>query len=128
MEGLHVAFTGRLGGDPETRFLQNGSEVLQFSIVANDSKAPEGAPEWIRVSIFAEKLPEDAAAKLNKGAEAYVEGRLQHGRWQGQDGTQRCGLRVNAWAVQPMGQIGRRRPTPLRAERAHASGGPHEAA
>jgi single-strand DNA-binding protein len=110
MDGLHVAFTGRLGGDPETRFLQNGSEVLQFSIVPNDSKTPEAAPEWIRVSIFTEKLTEDTAAKLSKGAEAYIEGRLQVGRWQGQDGTPRTGLRVNAWTVQPMGQIGRRAP------------------
>lgn len=77
-------------------------------MVPNDSKAPEGTPEWIRVSIFSEKLLEDTAAKLNKGAEAYIEGRLQLGRWQGQDGTQRAGLRVNAWTVTPMGQIGRR--------------------
>src|SRR4051794_2346763 len=63
MDGIHVAFEGRLGGDPETRFLPNGSEVLQFSIVPTDSRAADGAPEWVRVSIFAEKLSEDVVEK-----------------------------------------------------------------
>jgi single stranded DNA-binding protein len=128
MDGLHVAFTARLGSDPETRFLQNGSEVLHFSVVPNDSKAPEGAPEWIRVSIFTEKLTNDIAAKLSKGCEAYIEGRLQLGRWQGQDGTHRAGLRVNAWTVQPMGQIGRRAPAQRPVARVSAGVDPLDAA
>jgi single-strand DNA-binding protein len=114
MDGIVVALQGRLGGDPETRFLQNGSEVVQFSIAPHDSKAADGAAEWVRVSIFADKLDEHAVAKLSKGAEAYIEGRLQLGRWQGQDGAQRAGLRVNAWQVVPMGQIGRRGSAPAR--------------
>lgn len=124
IDGIVCCFTGRLGSDPESRFLANGSEVLQFSIVPHDSKAAEGAPEWIRVSIFVDKLAEDTAAKLSKGAEAYVEGRLQLGRWQGQDGTQRTGLRVNAWAVQPMGQIGRRSAPPRAPEQANGQSSP----
>lgn len=51
-------------------------------------------------------LAEDTAAKLGKGAEAYVEGRLQLGRWQAQDGTQRSGLNVEPWKLEPIGQIG----------------------
>ena len=37
------------------------------------------------MSIFSEKLADDTAAKLGKGVEAYIEGRLQVGHWQGQD-------------------------------------------
>jgi single-strand DNA-binding protein len=110
MDGIIVALQGRLGSDAETRFLANGSEVLQFAIAPNDSKSVDGGAEWVRVSVFAEKLDEHAAAKLSKGSECYIEGRLQLGRWEGQDGTQRAGLRVNAWQVVPMGQIGRRNP------------------
>jgi single stranded DNA-binding protein len=128
MDGIVCAFTGRLGGAPDTRFLSNGSEVLQFSIVPNDSKAADGAAEWVRVSIFAEKLAEDAVTKLTKGCEAYIEGRLQLGRWQGQDGAQRAGLRVNAWTVQPMGQIGHRRAVPAERLRARQVLDPMEAA
>lgn len=108
MDGIVVALQGRLGGDPETRYLPNGSEVLQFSIAPNDSRAPEGQTEWVRVSIFTEKLADGVADKLQRGVEAYVEGRLQLNRWEAQDGAQRAGLRVNAWTVQSMGAIGRR--------------------
>lgn len=107
VDGIVCCFTSRLGVDPETRFLANGAELVQFSVLPNDSKAADGAGEWVRVSIFREKLEDVVAAKLTKGVEAYVKGRIQLGRWQAQDGTQRAGLRVNAWLVQPMGQIGR---------------------
>lgn len=110
MDGLHVAFTGRIGTEPERRFTPQGSETIQFSLLPHDTKADPEQPEWVRVSAFVERLAEDAVPKLAKGAEVYVEGRLRLGRWTGQDGAPRAGLNVNAWTVQPMGQIGRRAP------------------
>lgn len=108
MDGIIVALQGRLGGAPETRYLPNGAEVLHFAVAPNDSKNTNAPPEWVRVSTFTEKLADGVVEKLSKGTEVYIEGRLQIGRWEGQDGVQRAGLRVNAWQVVPMGQIGRR--------------------
>jgi single-stranded DNA-binding protein len=50
------------------------------------------------------------APRLTKGAEVYCEGRLSLGTWTGRDGEAKVGLNLAAWAVQPMGQIGRRKP------------------
>jgi hypothetical protein len=48
-----------------------------------------------------------AFASASKGAEVYCEGRLTLRTWSGRDGA---GLHLAAWEVQPMGQIGRRKP------------------
>lgn len=51
MDGIVVALQGRLGGDPKTRFLQNGSEVLQFSrmrAVRVAERTPTGGQGWRR--------------------------------------------------------------------------------
>jgi single-strand DNA-binding protein len=109
MDGLHVAFVGRIGQDPERRFTARGAEILQFSVLPADSRAAD-TPEWVKCSVFVDKLDEHAVDKLTKGAEVYVEGRLKLGRWTSQDGAPRSSLNVNAWTVQPMGQIGRRLP------------------
>ena len=45
-----------------------------------------------------------------KGTRVYLEGRLRLEQWTGQDGVLRSTLKLTAWAVQPMGQIGRQRP------------------
>jgi single-strand DNA-binding protein len=100
MDGLQVAFTGRVGGDPERRFTSSGTEVLQFSVLPADSKVSE-SPEWVKCLVFVEKPHELAADRLAKGSEVYVEGRLRLGRWTAQDGSPRSGLNCNAWTVQP---------------------------
>lgn len=50
------------------------------------------------------------APRLTKGAELYREARLSLGNWTGRDGEPKAGLNLPAWVVQPMGQIGRRKP------------------
>ena len=50
------------------------------------------------------------APRLTKGTQVYCEGRLSLGTWTGRDGEARAGLNLAAWEVQPMGQIGRRKP------------------
>jgi single-stranded DNA-binding protein len=71
-------------------------------------RASATAMTWVSVAVFEEKPL--ALAGLMKGAEVYVEGRLSLTTWTGKDATQRTGLLVAAWEVQPMGQIGRRKP------------------
>jgi single-strand DNA-binding protein len=109
MDGIIVALQGRIS-EPERRFLANGSELVQFSILPHDTKADPDRAEWVKVSAFLEKIGEDIADRLTKGTECYVEGRLRLGRWTAQDGAARSGLNVSAWQVTPLGQIGRRRP------------------
>jgi single-strand DNA-binding protein len=111
MNGLTCAFTGRLGGDPELRYTQQGKRMLTFS-VAVDQQAAEGRPVpeviWVRVTAWEDQTAE-LEGRLAKGTPVYCEGRLQHNRWTAPDGSERSGLSLSAWTVQPMGQIGRRR-------------------
>ena len=69
----------------------------------------EAPATWARVAIFGDKA-EELARKLTKGAEVYCEGRLSLGTWTGKEGDVKTGLSLVACEVQPMGQIGHRRP------------------
>jgi len=114
MNGVHIACTGRLGGDPEQKYLASGTAMLSFSVAVDEhTKATEerAAPDttWLRCTVW-EARAEELAAVLKKGSQVYVEGKLRHGQWVGQDGQPRCGLNVSAWTVQPLGHIGKQAP------------------
>lgn len=103
MDGLHVAFTGRLGRDAERKYLPNGTPMAKFSVAVSDRRAAAaGEPvEWLSCALFGAEC-EDLVPQLLKGREVYVEGRLKLDRWQ-QDGRDRSGLSCYAWTVQPLG-------------------------
>jgi len=63
----------------------------------------------VRVAFFGDTVG-TAAPRLTKGTQIYCEGRLSLGTWTGRDGEAKSGLNLTAWEVQPMGQIGRRKP------------------
>lgn len=109
MDGLHVAFIGRVGQDAERRFTSSGTPLVNVSLLVQDSKATDGAGQWVRVGHFGDDS-EDLAEQLVKGTEVYCEGRLKLSTWQTADGAQRSGLNVTAWRLEPIGQIGRRAP------------------
>jgi len=117
MDGIHVAFIARTGADAEVRWLQNGTALVSISALVQDTKAADGDGQWVRVGHFGDDA-EQLAANLPKGAEVYVEGRLRLKTWQAASGNQRSGLDVTAWRLEPIGQLGRRRPrTPAGAAR-----------
>ena len=63
---------------------------------------------WGRVAVFGDTVG-TLAPRLTKGTEVYAESRLSLGR--GQAATVNpAGPNLAAWEVQPMGQIGRRKP------------------
>ena len=86
--------------------------------MAVDTKADGEAPAtWVRVAFFRD-TGGTVASRLTEGTEVYCEGRLSLRTWTGRDGEARAGLNLGAWEVQPMGQIGRRKPrVPTRHER-----------
>ncbi len=112
MDGLHVAFIGRVGQDAELRFTASSTPLVNVSLLVQDHKAASDAGQWVRVGHFGDDA-EDLAQQLTKGVEVYCEGRLKMNSWQGQDGAPRSGLNVTAWKLEPVGQIGQRRPAQL---------------
>ena len=92
MAGVNkVIILGRLGKDPEVKFLPNGGAVANLAIATSekwkDKQTGEAKEktEWHRVVIFG-KLAEIAGEYLKKGSNVYIEGQLQTRKWQNQQG------------------------------------------
>jgi single-strand DNA-binding protein len=89
-----VTLIGRLGADPEVRYMPTGGAVANITLATNfrwkDKQTGEKkeSTEWHRV-VFFNRLAEIAGEYLKKGGQVYVEGRLQTRKWQGQDGQDR---------------------------------------
>jgi single-strand DNA-binding protein len=76
-----VEFIGNLGGDPEMRYVADGTPVTNFSVAANRKwNNPDGTPgeetTWFRVACW-RRLAEIANEYLHKGSQVHVEGRLK---------------------------------------------------
>jgi single-strand DNA-binding protein len=90
-----VILVGNLGKDPEARSMNNGGEVVSFSVATsenwNDKASGERREktEWHNVVIFNENLGRVAKQYLRKGSSVYLEGQLQTRKWTDQDGRDR---------------------------------------
>jgi single-strand DNA-binding protein len=89
-----VMLIGRLGADPEVRFMPSGGSVATIRLATSrrwkDKQTGEKKEEteWHRV-VFFSRLAEIAGEYLKKGSQVYVEGRIRTQKWQGQDGQDR---------------------------------------
>lgn len=88
-----VMLIGRLGADPEVRYMPSGGAVTTISLATSrrwkDKQSGERKEEteWHRVVLF-NRLAEIAGEYLKKGSQAYIEGRIRTRKWQ-QDGQDR---------------------------------------
>lgn len=101
-------FIGRLGRDPEMRFLQNGNSVCNASIGINrpGAKKDDGQEaDWIKLEIWGEDGQRFADA-CRKGQEVHVVGRVKTDRWtdrnSGQERMALCCM-VKQWQLMPAG-------------------------
>jgi single-strand DNA-binding protein len=82
-----VILIGRLGKDPEMRFMPNGDAVANISLATSErwkdknTGEQKEAVEWHNVQMF-KRLAEIAGKYLKKGSIIYIEGRLQTRKWQ----------------------------------------------
>ncbi len=102
-----VVVCGRLGRDPELRYLQTGTPVTNLSLATDESyKDKDGnkvqQTEWHRVNVFG-KQAEHVSNYLGKGSLALVEGRLNTRKWQDQQGNNRYSTEIKAQRVVFMG-------------------------
>ena len=77
---------GRLGKDPETRYMTNGEAVTNVTLATSENwkdKAGEKQEktEWHNL-VFYRRLAEVAGEYLKKGSQIYVEGKIQTRKWQ----------------------------------------------
>jgi len=77
-----ITIVGNLGGDPEMRYMPDGTAVTSFSVATNrgwTDKAtgqPVKETTWFRVSIWGRR-GEAANQYLNRGSRILVEGRIK---------------------------------------------------
>ena len=95
---------GRLGRDPELKYLANGTHVCKLSIATDESFTGNDGQrvqktEWHTASVFG-KPAEAASNFLAKGSLVYVEGSLQTRKWQDQQGQDRYTTEIKAQRVQ----------------------------
>jgi len=88
-----VILVGRLGKDPETRYMTNGEAVTNATLATSENwKDKNGEKqektEWHNL-VFYRRLAEIAGEYLKKGSQVYVEGKLQTRKWQTKEGQDR---------------------------------------
>ncbi len=105
-----ITIIGNLGGDPEMRYMPDGTPVTSFSVATNrrwkNSDGSQGEETvWFRVSAW-RRLAETTNQYLSKGRQVFVEGRLTPDRatggpriWTANDGTPRASYEITALEV-----------------------------
>ncbi len=89
-----VTLVGRLGQDPEIRYLENGVAVGRFSLATSeryrdkDGNWQDTPTEWHNVVVW-RQLAERAEKELKKGMSVYVEGQINYRTYDDKDGVQK---------------------------------------
>ena len=99
-------FIGRLGKDPEQRFLPNGDSVVSFSIACQDDyKDKQGnkveQTEWVRLTAF-RGLADIIAKYCSKGSRVFVSGRMKTRKYE-KDGQTHYATEIIATDMQMLG-------------------------
>lgn len=118
-----VILIGRLGRDPETRYMQNGEAVCNFSVATSESwKDSNGQKqersEWHNVTMY-RKLAEIAGKYLTKGSQVYLEGKIQSRKYTDENGVERTAYGIIANELKMLGgnaQTPAQKPQPAQAQ------------
>lgn len=94
---------GRLGKDPESKTTRHKSKMVKFSLATSEfGKDEEGKKVektvWHNVVVF-NRQAETCEQFLSKGSQVFVEGKLVHRSWDGDDGKKRYATEIHAAVV-----------------------------
>lgn len=98
----NCSFIGRVGKDPETRFLDNGRCVCKFSLAVNrpiKDKQGNAITDWFQVDLWG-KQAELAGELIRKGALIAVNGATHIDEWTDRDGGRQKMVKVAAEGFQ----------------------------
>nr|DAJ23686.1 MAG TPA: Single strand binding protein [Caudoviricetes sp.] len=88
-----VILIGRLGKDPEVRYMPNGEAVCNFSVATSESWKDQNGQrqertEWHNITMY-RKLAEIAGQYLKKGSQVYLEGKIQSRKYTDKNDAER---------------------------------------
>jgi len=94
-----VLLIGNLTRDPELRYLQSGSAVVNFGLAVNRKYRNRTSQEMVEETTFVDiegwgQQAETFSRYMSKGRPVFVEGRLRLDSWEAKDGQKRTKLRV----------------------------------
>ncbi|MDO4641000.1 MAG: single-stranded DNA-binding protein [Neisseria sp.] len=103
-----VILVGRLGRDPEVRYMPNGEAVANFSVATsetwNDRQSGQRVErtEWHNITMY-RRLAEIAGQYLKKGSQVYLEGRIQSRKYTDKNGVERTAYEIVASEMKMLG-------------------------
>lgn len=103
-----VIIVGRVGQEPEVRFLANGDAVANLSVATSESWKDKSTgekvekTEWHKIVIY-RKLAEIVQQYVKKGDLVYFEGKLETKKWQDKEGVDRYTTQIVAHEMQMLG-------------------------
>lgn len=105
---------GRLGKDPEVKYLPDGTMVTTFRIATDEQwKDKNGEKvqrtEWHQIVIY-RKLAEICGNYLVKGKLVFIEGRIQTRNWEDKEGVKRYTTEIIANDMKMLDSKGQARP------------------
>nr|DAK26335.1 MAG TPA: Single strand binding protein [Caudoviricetes sp.] len=118
-----VILIGRLGRDPETRFMPNGEAVCNFSVATSEKYTDKNgqrqeATEWHNVTMC-RKLAEIAGQYLKQGSQVYIEGKIKSRKYTDKNGVERTAYDIIANELKMLGgntQTPAQKPQPAQAQ------------
>lgn len=96
-----VMVQGRLGNDPEVRYLPNGTAVANITVATSERWKDKSTgeqkekTEWHRIVLWG-KAAEIVGEHMRKGDEIYVEGQLETRKWTDAAGVDKYTTEIKA--------------------------------
>ena len=118
-----VILIGRLGRDPEVRYMPNGEAVCNFSVATSEKYTDKNgqrqeATEWHNVTMY-RKLAEIAGQYLKQGSQVYIEGKIKSRKYTDKNGVERTAYDIIANELKMLGgntQTPAQKPQPAQAQ------------
>lgn len=95
---------GRLGGEPETRYTQDGKSVTSFTLATSKKSQGKEYTEWHRIVTWG-KTAENCGQYLAKGSQVSVRGEIRTRQWE-RDGQKHYTTEIHAMEVEFLGSKG----------------------
>lgn len=103
-----VMLLGRVGKDPELRYLPSGVAIANFSLATSQKRKDKNSGElieetqWHRIQCF-DRLAEIVGEYIFKGSPIFIEGRIKYGEYTDKDGVKRYTTDIIAIEMQMLG-------------------------
>ena len=102
-----VHLIGRLGRDPEVRYMPNGDAFCNFSLATSEKFTDKSGnkaekTEWHNIVIY-RRLAEIAGQYLKKGSQVYLEGKIQSRKYTDKNGVERTAYEIVCHEMKMLG-------------------------